>query len=107
MKMWRTIVKSFFTWLTAIGRNLWEDYLHEKLIEDIKEIAKDAIEKAECFTNSDTYIQKRDAVVLFIFGKIELPWFLRPFKKAIKAILAKKIDKVIDDLLEKAKGQVG
>lgn len=94
--------KSFVNWLVEIGRTLWEDYLKEQFMAEIGALAKEAIEQAKVFKNSDTYIVKRDAIVNYIFDKIVLPKWMVPFKRAIKAILIKNIDKLIDSLLAKA-----
>ena len=101
-EIWKKVV----TWLVDFAKVLWADYLKENLLGDIKELAQKAVEKAECFIESDEYDKKKEAILTEVFDKIELPIWLRLFKGAIKSILADELDKIIEGLIGKLKDVV-
>ena len=102
----KEIWKKVLTWLVDFAKVLWADYLKENLLEDIKELAQKAVEKAECFIESDEYEKKKEAILTEVFDKIELPVWLRLFKGAIKSILADELDKIVEGLIGKLKDVV-
>lgn len=99
----KELVKMVKDWCLDMAKVLWEDYLKDNLLDQIKELAKDGVNKVETFVNSDNYDEKKEAVINYIFTKIKLPIYLKLFKGIIKSILSKEVDKVIDKLLGKAK----
>lgn len=101
-EIWKKVV----TWLVDFAKVLWADYLKENLLGDIKELAQKAVEKAECFIESDEYDKKKEAILTEVFDKINLPIWLRLFKGAIKSILADELDKIIEGLIGKLKDVV-
>ena len=101
-EIWKKVV----TWLVDFAKVLWADYLKENLLGDIKELAQKAVEKAECFIESDEYDKKKEAILTEVFNKINLPIWLRLFKGAIKSILADELDKIIEGLIGKLKDVV-
>lgn len=101
-EIWKKVV----TWLVDFAKVLWADYLKENLLGDIKELAQKAVERAECFIESDEYDKKKEAILTEVFDKIELPIWLRLFKGAIKSILADELDKIIEGLIGKLKDVV-
>ena len=74
-EIWKKIV----AWLISFARVLWADYLKENLLEQVKELAQKAVEKAECFLESDEYEKKKEAILTEVFNKIELPVWLSLF----------------------------
>lgn len=102
-KMW----KSFTRWAWDIARNLWEDYLKDELMDQIKHLAKTAIEAADVYTDSPKFEENKKVVIDFIFDHITLPKWLVIFKGMIRNILSKSIDKEVDKLLKKANGLIG
>ncbi len=101
-EIWKKVV----TWLVDFAKVLWADYLKENLLGDIKELAQKAVERAECFIESDEYDKKKEAILTEVFDKIKLPIWLRLFKGAIKSILADELDKIIEGLIGKLKDVV-
>lgn len=101
-EIWKKVV----AWLINFARVLWADYLKENLLEQVKELAQKAVEKAECFLESDEYEKKKEAILTEAFDKIELPVWLRLFKGAIKSILADELDKIVEGLIGKLKDVV-
>lgn len=83
-------------WLLALAANLWEDYLKDKLREQINFLIVRGVNLARAYHESDDYQKKKEAVLDFIFKNIKLPIILKPFKGLIKAILSSNIEKQID-----------
>ena len=83
-------------WLLALAANLWEDYLKDKLREQINFLIVRSVNLAHTYHDSDDYQKKKEAVFDFIFKNIKLPIILKPFKGLIKAILSSSIEKQID-----------
>lgn len=83
-------------WLLALASNLWEDYLKDKLKEQIDTLIKRGVDLAHTYHESEDYKKKKDAVFDFIFKNIQLPIILKPFKGLIKLILSNNIEKQID-----------
>ena len=83
-------------WLLALVANLQEDYLKDKLREQINFLIVRSVNLAHTYHDSDDYQKKKEAVFDFIFKNIKLPVILKPFKGLIKAILSSSIEKQID-----------
>ena len=83
-------------WLLALAANLWEDYLKDKLREQINFLIVRGVNLVRTYHDSDDYQKKKEAVLDFIFKNIKLPVILKPFKGLIKAILSSNIEKQID-----------
>ena len=93
-------------WLLALAANLWEDYLKDKLKEQIDALIVRGVNLAHTYHKSEDYNKKKEAVFDFIFKNIQLPIVLKPFKGLIKAILSSNIEKQIDKMLGLADGLV-
>lgn len=83
-------------WLLALAANLWEDYLKDKLREQINFLIVRGVNLAHAYHESEDYQKKKESVFDFIFKNIQLPVLLRPFKGLIKSILSSNIEKQID-----------
>ena len=83
-------------WLLALAANLWEDYLKDKLREQINFLIVRGVNLVRTYHDSDDYQKKKEAILDFIFKNIKLPVILKPFKGLIKAILSSSIEKQID-----------
>ena len=83
-------------WLLALAANLWEDYLKDKLREQINSLIVRGVNLAHTYHESEDYKKKKEGVFDFIFKNIQLPIVLKPFKGLIKAILSNNIEKQID-----------
>ena len=83
-------------WLLALAANLWEDYLKDKLREQINFLIVRGVNLVRTYHDSDDYQKKKEAVFDFIFKNIKLPVILKPFKGLIKAILSSSTEKQID-----------
>lgn len=83
-------------WLLALATNLWEDYLKEKLQEQIRELVSRGITYVNAYYGSDDYNKKKEEILNFIFKNIQLPFVLKPFKGLIKVILSNSIEKQIE-----------
>ena len=83
-------------WLLTLAANLWEDYLKDKLREQINFLIARGVNLVRTYHDSDDYQKKKEAVFDFIFKNIKLPIILKPFKGLIKAILSSSIEKQID-----------
>ena len=83
-------------WLLALAANLWEDYLKDKLREQINFLIVRGVNLVRTYHDSDDYQKKKEAVLDFIFKNIKLPVIFKPFKGLIKAILSSNIEKQID-----------
>lgn len=97
---WKEVLKIAWietkAWLLALVANLWEDYLKDKLREQINFLIVRGVTLARAYHDSDDYQKKKEAVLDFIFKNIKLPIILKPFKGLIKAILSSNIEKQID-----------
>ena len=83
-------------WLLALAANLWEDYLKDKLREQINFLIVRGVNLVRTYHDSDDYQKKKEAVLDFIFKNIKLPVILKPLKGLIRAILSSSIEKQID-----------
>lgn len=88
-------------WLLALASNLWEDYLKDKLHEQIHSLVERGVALVQEYHVSEEYVQKREMVLDYIFKTIELPFFLKPFKGLIRAILTSNIEKQVDKIMNK------
>lgn len=97
---WKEVLKIAWietkAWLLALASNLWEDYLKDKLREQINFLIVRGVTLARAYHDSDDYQKKKEAVLDFIFKNIKLPVIFKPFKGLIKAILSSNIEKQID-----------
>lgn len=89
-------------YIIALAANLWEDYLKDKLHDDIHNLLIRGVNLAKAYYASDAYETKKEAVFNFIFDNIKLPAWLKPFKWLVKQILTNSIEAKIEELLEKA-----
>ena len=83
-------------WLLTLAANLWEDYLKDKLREQINFLIARSVNLVRTYHDSDDYQKKKEAVFDFIFKNIKLPIILNPFKGLVRAILSSSIEKQID-----------
>lgn len=88
-------------WLLAQIAIMWEEYLKQKLKEDVEGIVHVIAEQVKEYRETPEYIEKKDAVYDKIFEGLKLPLLLKPFKGIIKIILKDNIDKKVNELLEK------
>lgn len=63
--------------------------------DDLKELKP----KVLIYINDKTPYAK-EKLIDFILLKVELPWYLKPFKSKVKSILNKNFDKVLDFILQ-------
>ena len=63
--------------------------------DDLKELKP----KILIYINDKTPCAK-EKLIDFILSKVELPWYLKPFKSKVKNILNKNFDKVLDFILQ-------
>lgn len=63
--------------------------------DDLKELKP----KILAYINDRTPCAK-EKLIDFILSKVELPWYLKPFKSKVKNILNKNFDKVLDFILQ-------
>jgi hypothetical protein len=90
-------------WLLGIAKACWEEYLKEKLHEQLTELIRQAVNLANIFYASKSYEEKRDFAINFVMDKVKLPLALRPFKWLITKILRDSIDKEVSKLFDKLK----
>lgn len=83
-------------WLLALAANLWEDYLKDKLREQINFLIVRGVNLVRTYHDSDDYQKKKEAILDFIFKNIKLPVILKPLKGLIRTILSSSIEKQID-----------
>lgn len=88
-------------WLLAFASNLWEDYLKEKLHDELQGLITDVVEHIKLFRKTEEYEQKRNEAYDKLFNLIKLPVPLSWFSGAIKNILKSTISKKVDELIEK------
>ena len=86
-------------WLLALAANMWEDYLKDKLKEQIDTLLIRGVNLANAYYGTKEYKKKKDSVMDFIFKNIQLPIALKPFKGLIKSILSNTIEKKIEKAL--------
>ena len=63
-------------WLLALAANLWEDYLKDKLREQINFLIARSVNLARTYHDSDDYQKKKEAVFDFIFEARTKPLLL-------------------------------
>lgn len=63
--------------------------------DDLKELKP----KILIYINDKT-LSTKEKLIDFILLKVELPWYLKPFKSKVKNVLNKNFDKVLDFILQ-------
>lgn len=89
-------LKKMFTFLK--DSNILVD-IKTALLPIIQDDLKELKPKVLVYINDRTAYTK-EKLIDFILLKIELPWYLKPFKGKIKNVLNKNFDKVLDFVLQ-------
>lgn len=101
LDLWKDYLVNVKAWALALASNLWEDYLKDKLQEQIHLLIERGVALVQEYHVSEDYVQKREMVLDYIFKNVELPFFLKPFKGLIRAILTSNIEKQVDKIMNK------
>lgn len=93
-------------YLIALAKNLWEDYLKDKLQDDIQNLLVRGVELAKSYYGTEAYEKKKEAVLTYVFDNINLPTWLKPFKWLVKIILTNVVENKIEELLDSAENLI-
>lgn len=93
-------------WLLDFAKKAWEDCLKDYLHDQIQALAKQAATDLQALHDSKEYEDKKKEILDNLFGKIELPLLLKPFKWLIKKILYNEVEERVQSVLNKLNGLV-
>lgn len=100
---WKLYLTKVKAWLLAFAANMWEDCLKDYLKNQIDQLIKRGTELVIEYHDSEDYKAKKEAILNFVFDRIQLPVILKPFKGLIKSILSNSVEKQIEKALDKLK----
>ena len=95
-KLWEKVKKEFKKSYDQFKESLWNS-----IKEDIKAQLKSTIAFIEEVLNSAEYKTKEEAIINTLMQNVKLPFFLKPFRGAIKKVLHNKIKKLVEKNLKK------
>lgn len=84
------------------GKNEFLRTFWKGIKEDIQDQLNLVCSQVQEYMKSSSIQEKEEAAFEILFQKIKLPFFLKPFKSLIKKSLKKKLESVIQELLNKA-----
>ena len=102
----KKVLKIVGLWLLGKLKDLWLENLKDSLKEQLEQLAKDAIDEISKLRDSVEYELKREEIYKAIFDKINLPFFLKPFRGILRNMLKEEVEKRVTGALEALKKSI-
>ena len=93
-------------WLLGKLKDLWLENLKNYLKEQLEQLAKDAIDEISKLRDSVEYELKREEIYKTILNKVNLPFFLEPFRGILRNMLKEEVEKRVTGALEALKKSI-